>query len=159
MKGEGPTGNASARAVRVRSWEDTDHGDLPMMLVDSVEDPVCSSAGAVAVVQRRPKSFSHAVGVVEQHSDDELERGKRDEGRGAPESRRHLTRAPRSIRYRMALCDNRPEHHGRRGQSPWEAHSGGSFTRSRGATRDTALSEAITERLEQTRCFNGKFSG
>ncbi len=71
----------------------------------------------------------------------------------------HLTRAPRSIRYRIALCDNRPEHHGRLGQSPWEAHSGGSFTRSRGATRDTALSEAITERLEQTRCFNGKFSG
>ena len=47
-------------------------------VVDSIEDPVRSSASAVAIVQRRTKAFADAMRVVEERSDDEFERSKGD---------------------------------------------------------------------------------
>jgi len=40
--------------------------------IDSVDDPVGASTGAVSIGERRSKSFSDPLGVVEQRPDDEL---------------------------------------------------------------------------------------
>ncbi len=49
-----------------------------MPLVDSVQNPVRSSASAVAIVQRRTKALADAMRVVEERSNDECERSERD---------------------------------------------------------------------------------
>ena len=58
--------------------QDPDNGDALKPLVDSIDDPVRSSASAVAISQRRTKALADAMWVVEERSNDEFERSKRD---------------------------------------------------------------------------------
>ena len=67
---------ASACSIGIGPREDSDNGDALTFLVDSIEDPVRSSASAVAIVQRRTKTFADAMGIVEERPNDELERCK-----------------------------------------------------------------------------------
>ena len=69
---------ASACSIRVSPREDSDNGDALTFLVDSIEDPVRSSASAVTIVQRRTKALAHAIWVVQERSNDEFECGERD---------------------------------------------------------------------------------
>ena len=64
----------SVGSIRVGSREHTDHGDSAKLRIEPVDDPVRSSAGAVSVGQWGTKSLPHTLRVVEQGSDDELER-------------------------------------------------------------------------------------
>jgi hypothetical protein len=58
--------------VCVRAAEHANYGDLLTLVVNSVEDAIGAAAGAMAIVQRGPELLTHAVGIVEQWTDDEL---------------------------------------------------------------------------------------
>ena len=55
------------------NFYDRDH---PRLVVDPVDDPVAAAASAAPIVQWRQETAAHRVGIVQQRSVDELERGK-----------------------------------------------------------------------------------
>lgn len=62
----------SLRTVCVRAAEHANNGDLLTLVVNSVEHAVGAAACAMAIVQRWSELLAHAVGIVEQWTDDEL---------------------------------------------------------------------------------------
>src|SRR5918998_517502 len=50
--------------------------DHPRLVVDPVDDPVAAAASAAPIVQWRQETAAYRIGIVQQRSVDELERGK-----------------------------------------------------------------------------------
>lgn len=70
--------DGSGSSVRIGTVCDGNDGDKVSRLVDAVDHPVGSTAGAVPVLQRWLEAFADALGVVEQWAHDELVGGRRD---------------------------------------------------------------------------------
>jgi hypothetical protein len=66
-----------SRSIRFASWRDTDDRNQVACIVDSIDDAVGSSSGAVSIGQWRFKSVAHTMRVIRQRPDDELVRCER----------------------------------------------------------------------------------
>jgi len=67
----------SSRPVCVRAAKNADNGDFLTLIVDSVEHTVGAAACAMAIGQWWSELPAHAVGIVEQRTNDELIRSER----------------------------------------------------------------------------------
>jgi hypothetical protein len=70
-------------SIGVRSVNNGDDDHAVMLLVDPVDHPVRTAAGAVPVVERRAKSLADPMRVVKQRADDEVVRRERNRLRKA----------------------------------------------------------------------------
>jgi len=67
----------SSGTVCIRAAEHADYGDLPQLVIDSVNHAVGTATCAVAIEQRWSELFANSVGIDEQRTDDELVGRKR----------------------------------------------------------------------------------
>lgn len=68
---------SSGGSVGVRPGEYSGDNDLVLLFVDSIQDPVCPSASAVAVGQGRTQALTDTMRTLQQRPDDELEGSER----------------------------------------------------------------------------------
>jgi hypothetical protein len=71
-----PVGLGSMGAIGVSAACDTDNGDAVSSLVDSIDHPVGTSAGAVPVLECGPEPLADAMGVIQQRTHNKLVSGE-----------------------------------------------------------------------------------